>query len=91
MKCVICKHGETGTGIATVTLERGGATLVFREVPATICDNCGEVYHDEGVTSQLLRRAEEAVQAGVDVGIRRYGTPQISDNDVNSGLHQTWR
>lgn len=39
MKCVICKHGETRPGKTTVTLERGGATIVVKGVPAWICDN----------------------------------------------------
>ena len=72
MKCSVCKHGETKPGTISVTLERQGATLVFREVPAQVCNNCGEVYHDESVAIQLLQRAEEAVRAGVEVDIRRY-------------------
>lgn len=72
MKCSICKHGETKPGTASVTLERKGTTLVFREVPAIVCDNCGEVYHDEAVSAQLLNRAEEAVRAGVEIDVRRY-------------------
>jgi YgiT-type zinc finger domain-containing protein len=23
-------------------------TIVFREVPALVCENCGEAFHDEG-------------------------------------------
>jgi YgiT-type zinc finger domain-containing protein len=34
MKCVVCKKGETKAGKATVTLEKDGATLVFKGVPA---------------------------------------------------------
>lgn len=30
MKCVVCKKGETKMGKATVTLEKHGATLVFK-------------------------------------------------------------
>ncbi|MBF0189965.1 MAG: type II toxin-antitoxin system MqsA family antitoxin [Magnetococcales bacterium] len=72
MKCAVCKHGETKPGTTSVTLERRGATLVFREVPALICDNCGEIYHDEAVVTQLMQRAEEAVRAGVEIDVRRY-------------------
>ena len=42
MKCVICKHGETKDGTTTIILEREGSTIVFKDVPAKICDNCGE-------------------------------------------------
>ena len=37
MKCVVCKKGETKSGKATVTLEKDGATLVFKGVPAQVC------------------------------------------------------
>jgi YgiT-type zinc finger domain-containing protein len=72
MKCVICKHGETRPGKTTVTLERGGVTLVVKSVPAQICDNCGEAYVDEEITRQLLGTAEEASRAGVQVDVRDF-------------------
>ncbi|HEU5440958.1 MAG TPA: type II toxin-antitoxin system MqsA family antitoxin [Ktedonobacterales bacterium] len=72
MKCVICKHGETQVGTTTVTLERGGLTLVVKAVPAEICDNCGESYVGEEVAARLLELTEKAVNAGVQVDIRFY-------------------
>jgi YgiT-type zinc finger domain-containing protein len=72
MKCVICKVGETGPGRATVTLERGGATLVIKGVPADICANCGEEYVNAETTEFLFRTAEEAVKSGVQVSVRDY-------------------
>jgi len=72
MKCVICREGETVKGITTVTLERGEATLVFKSVPALICDNCGEVYLEDEVGSQLLAKTQEAVRSGVQVEVRSY-------------------
>src|SRR6266550_3351807 len=57
MKCVICKKGETKAGTATVTLDKDGATLVFKGVPARVCTNCGEEYVDENITASLLRSA----------------------------------
>lgn len=44
MKCVICKQGSTKPGHATVTLQRGNTTVIFKEVPADICENCGEYF-----------------------------------------------
>jgi len=72
MKCVICKQGETKPGKASVTLERDGMTLVIKGVPANICANCGEEYVNEKITEELLKAAEEAVKAGVQVDIREY-------------------
>ena len=70
MKCVICKHGETQAGHTTVTLERGQTLLVFRNVPAQVCANCGEAYVSEEITNRLLSEAEEAVRARVQVDVR---------------------
>jgi YgiT-type zinc finger domain-containing protein len=72
MKCVICKNGETRPGTTTVTLERGDTTIVFKQVPAMVCENCGEAYLDEDTTQQLLEAAENAVTTGVQVEIRAF-------------------
>ncbi|MBI4332026.1 MAG: type II toxin-antitoxin system MqsA family antitoxin [Chloroflexi bacterium] len=72
MKSVICRQAETVPGKATVTLERDGITLVVKGVPAMVCPNCGEEYLDEETTARLLREAEEAARAGVQVDIREY-------------------
>ena len=72
MKCVICKHGETAAGTATVTLERGATTVVFKDVPAQVCGNCGERYVDEAVARQLLEQAQGAVDNGVQVDVRSF-------------------
>jgi YgiT-type zinc finger domain-containing protein len=72
MKCVVCKEGETQRGFTTVTLERDGATLVFKRVPANVCTNCGEAYIDGEVSARLLKTAEEALQGGVQVDVRQY-------------------
>jgi YgiT-type zinc finger domain-containing protein len=72
MKCVICKHGETAPATTTVTLERGSMTLVFKNVPAQVCQNCGEAYLDEATSTHLLAIVEEAARAGVQVDVREY-------------------
>jgi len=72
MKCMICKHGETNKGTTSVTLEKDSSTIVFKEVPAQICDNCGEKYIDESTTKELLNKARNIVQNGVEVDIRKY-------------------
>ena len=72
MKCVVCKHGETRSGTATVTLVRDQLTLVVKGVPAQVCGNCGEEYVDEDTTARLLETAEQASGAGVQVDVRQY-------------------
>ena len=72
MTCTICKHGETKQGTTTITLEKDGATIVFQEVPALVCDNCGEAYVEGDITRELLKSAQEIVSKGVRVDIRNY-------------------
>ena len=72
MMCLICKQGQTQPGKTTVTLERTGVTIVFKDVPAQVCANCSEAYVDEKISATLLRAAEEAVRAGVQVDIREF-------------------
>jgi YgiT-type zinc finger domain-containing protein len=72
MKCAICGHGSTHPGTTTVTLEKDGTTLVIKNVPAEICDNCGERYVSEKVTGQILRQAQDAVKAGIELEVRSF-------------------
>ena len=72
MKCVICRKGDTKEGHTVAALNRGAATLVIRDVPAQICQNCGEAYLAEATASQLLKLAESAAHAGVQVEVREY-------------------
>lgn len=81
MKCVFCRHGETHPGTATFTLERGGATVVVKGVPARVCNNCGEKYVDEEAASRLLALAEEAAKAGVQVEVREYRATEPAATD----------
>lgn len=67
MFCSLCRHGEAVPGRVTVTLERGTTTVVIKRVPANVCENCGEYWLSEAVTEELLSRAEEAAQRGVEL------------------------
>ena len=72
MRCVICKGGETSKGVTTVVLKRGGTTLVFSEVPAEICDNCGEEYITSDMNRELLTIANDAAKRGVTLEMLKY-------------------
>ena len=70
---MICKHGETVNGTTTITLEKNGATIVFQKVPALVCDNCGEKYVDDKITTTLLEDANAIIARGAKVDIREFG------------------
>jgi YgiT-type zinc finger domain-containing protein len=72
MKCVVCRQGETRPGTTTVVLQRAGATVVVNDVPARVCENCGEEYVDEQVAENVLAAAAASARAGLRVEIRDY-------------------
>lgn len=72
MKCTICKNGETKDSKTTATMTKGNTTVVFQDVPAQVCENCGEAYFSENTTNQLLKLSDEAAQSGVQVEVREY-------------------
>lgn len=72
MKCAICRNGHTVGGFITMVLERDQTTLVFKNVPAQICENCGEEYLSEDTNRVLLDRAQEAADRGVDLELLRF-------------------
>jgi YgiT-type zinc finger domain-containing protein len=69
MKCVICKNGTTKKGKVTVTLERKGSIIAIKEVPADVCNNCGEYYLSTEMTKEVLTRAEDAYKKGAEIEV----------------------
>ena len=72
MKCLACKHGLLKPGRATVTVERDGTTIVVRNVPADVCETCGEDYLEATVASSLENVLQVATGSGVRFEVREY-------------------
>jgi YgiT-type zinc finger domain-containing protein len=72
MKCTICKTGEAHPGTTTVTLQRDNSVVVIRDVPAEICENCGEYYLSEPTASRVYADADATAKRHVEVEIQRY-------------------
>ena len=72
MKCVICKTGETAPGYTTVIAQRSGTVLIIKEVPADVCQDCGEAYLDGNVARNIEKQVEEAVARHTEIEILRY-------------------
>ena len=65
MKCVICRNGHTEDGFTSVVLEQANTTLVFKRVPAQICNNCGEEYISSEVNRKMLNHARDEIKRGI--------------------------
>ena len=72
MTCLFCRQGQTHPGRVTVMLQREETVVIFKDVPADVCENCGEYYLSESTTGELLERAEKAIQNGAEVEILRF-------------------
>jgi YgiT-type zinc finger domain-containing protein len=59
-------------GRATVTLQRGETTIVIKDVPARVCNNCGDHYLPDELSMEVLAMAEAAVRTGAEVEILRW-------------------
>ena len=65
MKCAICQNGTTTDGYITTVLEREQTTVVFKKVPARICNNCGEEYISVEVNESLLSQTHTEWERGI--------------------------
>jgi YgiT-type zinc finger domain-containing protein len=72
MNCTICKTGEMHPGKTTVMVERDRTVVIVREVPALICDNCGEYYLDNPVATRAATIVDNAVKNGAEVEVVRF-------------------
>lgn len=72
MNCLICKNGITQSGNVTVTLQRNSTTVIIKDVPAEICENCGEYYLSEESTDKVLQNAYQAAERNAEVEILRF-------------------
>lgn len=72
MTCIVCHNGETRPGTTTVTFHHDGRTVVVNEVPAEVCENCGEAYIAEDVTAKVLKIAADARKMQAQVLVRNF-------------------
>ncbi len=72
MKCVICRNGNTEKGFTTVVLEQNETTLIFKKVPANICNNCGEEYISSNTNRKLLIHAREEISRGITLELLEF-------------------
>lgn len=65
MICLICRQAEIVDGFTSLNFQRGEMHLIINNVPAHVCQSCGEAYVEEEVTVQLLQNAEKNYKVGI--------------------------
>jgi len=63
-------------GTTTLTMERGEATIIFKDVPADVCNTCGEAFIDEDISEDVYEQADAAIEAGAHFDVRWYNSPE---------------
>jgi len=69
MECTLCQVGTTEKGKVTVTLERDGAIVLIKDVPAEVCTNCGHYYLSEEITRLVMDKGNEAIASGAELEV----------------------
>jgi YgiT-type zinc finger domain-containing protein len=65
MKCLVCKHDRFKQGTTMLPIERGNAILLITDIPARVCENCGETYLDEDIAQGVQDLANETLSGEV--------------------------
>lgn len=62
-RCVVCEEGALTVSTFTKTRRDEGTTLIVKEVPALLCDACGDVTYTQAIGQRLDEYWEAAVEA----------------------------
>ncbi len=72
MTCPLCKMGMMKPGRTTVVLTKNEATVIFKHVPAIICDDCGDYFLDEQTATDVYNRAQQVFSSGQELAISTF-------------------
>lgn len=65
MTCLVCKHKRFKHGTTILPIERGKAIVLITDIPARVCENCGEAYLDEETAQDVQDLANETLSGEV--------------------------
>jgi YgiT-type zinc finger domain-containing protein len=66
--CPLC-GGSREPGRVTYSVDLGTGVVVVRQVPASVCAQCGEAWLDDKVASLLERTTEDARRRGAQLEV----------------------
>ena len=79
--CFNCPEGTYEPDTTTRTLEKGSTVLVVKDVPALVCDKCGDPAFSESVSARLEALLEDAVVHDVELQVRRFRSSESGSLD----------
>src|SRR5438094_3731661 len=97
MTCLVCKPNRFKKGTTILPIERAKAIVLITDIPARVCENCGETYLDEETaqevqdlanetlgrpTAELTRRRESKAPSPAPSKVRE-ALPPLAPNDCS--------
>ena len=70
--CTTCKNGTMQKGFTTVTFDKDNIVIVFRQMPAMVCDVCGDYTIEGSIAKVLLKSAKEERAKGHEISVLNY-------------------
>jgi YgiT-type zinc finger domain-containing protein len=77
MTCPICGLQALSPGTTTFAADADGTVVVVRDVPADVCDNCGEAFISDAIAAELEALVSDARASGTESLVRHY-QPRVS-------------
>ena len=76
MNCPLCKTGVLEPSTHANLFERGKTVLLVRDVPALVCNQCGDAYYDSEVTERCRLMLNEAVTRKDEIVVTAFRPPR---------------
>lgn len=70
-RCALC-GGTLQMRSATIPFVRGDRVVTIREVPAEVCEECGEAYMSGATTDRVQELVDGLEAAGAEMTVARY-------------------
>jgi len=67
--CYTCRNGVLKKGVydEPFTRQGTGKVILIREIPAMVCDNCGEAFFEDFVSQKVLEICERFEKSQADL------------------------
>ncbi len=71
-QCAVCKNGSLIDGTATMTFEKDNSVIVVKNVPALVCNNCGEEFVHDSAAREVVSNVTKEFHKGVQIEVVDY-------------------
>ena len=69
--CPLCK-GKMINGVTDLTIRKGKSVVVIEQIPAVVCEQCGEASIDAQTSQKVYVIAERELERGEELEFLKY-------------------